>query len=64
MRKKKMSLNLAQIYGEECSFGGMELANPCDVDYKSKLSVGKFPDISISDLLNSKAFIITIEIFI
>ena len=26
--------------------------NPCDVDYKSKLSVGKFPDISISDLWN------------
>lgn len=30
--------------------------NPCDVDYKSKLSVGKFPDISISDLWNSNIY--------
>tara|TARA_E500000178_G_scaffold2908_1_gene3079 strand:- start:4418 stop:5572 length:1155 start_codon:yes stop_codon:yes gene_type:complete len=30
--------------------------NPCDVDYKSKLSVGKFPDISINDLWNSNIY--------
>ena len=34
--------NLAQIYGEECLFGGMEKVKPCDTDYKSILSPGSF----------------------
>ena len=30
--------------------------NPCDVDYKSNLAVGKFPDITISKLWNSETY--------
>ena len=30
--------------------------NPCDVDYKSKLSVGKFPQKTISELWNSDLY--------
>jgi radical SAM protein with 4Fe4S-binding SPASM domain len=30
--------------------------NPCDVDYKSTLSVGKFPERSLSDLWRSTAY--------
>ena len=35
---------------------GWNYKSVCDVDYKSKLSVGKFPDISISDLWNSNIY--------
>tara|TARA_Y100000741_G_C18243485_1_gene554560 strand:+ start:74 stop:1231 length:1158 start_codon:yes stop_codon:yes gene_type:complete len=30
--------------------------NPCDVDYKSNLAVGKFPEITISKLWNSETY--------
>ena len=30
--------------------------NPCDVDYKSNLTVGKFPEITISKLWNSETY--------
>ena len=32
------------------------LSNPCDIDYKSKLSIGKFPDVSIKDLWSSENY--------
>ena len=48
-------MTLVQICGEECSFGGMEKVNPCDVDYKSKLSVASFDD-DISIIWNSQKY--------
>ena len=32
------------------------LANPCDVDYKSKLQVGRFPDNKLDELWNSNMY--------
>jgi len=32
------------------------VTNPCDIDYKSKLSVGKFPETNIKDLWSSKSY--------
>mgnify|MGYP001268447669 CR=1 FL=1 len=32
------------------------LANPCDVDYKSKLQVGRFPDNKLDELWNSNIY--------
>ena len=38
------------------------VTNPCDIDYKSKLSVGKFPETNIKDLWSSKSYEKTREV--